>query len=234
MVGRPPSGTFSSALVFPGGKLAEPDGACEMLAFCDGAENLDTGDAAHRVGAIREAFEEAGILLARRGPALLTGGETDALAGERLALAAGTLAFDRFLAEQGLRLALDLLVPFAHWITPAAMRRRFDTRFFAALSPAGQEGAHAGGELVSSGWFAPDDVLALGAGGKAKLMFPTRMNLLRLRESPTAEAALQAARAQRVVPVEPVIAERGGRLYSTIPTEAGYPGTEHLLDGPDA
>lgn len=234
MVGRPPTGTFSSALVFPGGKVSEGDSAPDLLACCDGVVELEARDAAHRVGAVREAFEEAGILLARRGGHWLASARAEAFAEERRAVAADTLAFDRFLAAEGLRLALDALVPFAHWITPAAMRRRFDTRFFVALAPTGQEGMHAGGELVSSGWFAPMDALKMGASGSAKLMFPTRMNLLRLLESPTAEAALDAARRQRIVPIEPVITERDGKLYSTIPAAAGYPGTEHLLDGPDA
>jgi len=234
MVGRPPTGTFSSALVFPGGKVGGRDGAPETLACCDGTEGLGASDAAHRVGAIREAFEEAGILLARRGSAPLLNSDVEALAEERLALAADALAIDRFLKDWGLRLALDALVPFAHWITPAAMRRRFDTHFFVALAPVGQAGVHAGGELVSSGWFAPAEALELGASGRVKLMFPTRMNLLRLVESATAQAALQAARACKVVTVEPIVTERDGKLYSRIPAEAGYPGTEHLLDGPDA
>jgi 8-oxo-dGTP pyrophosphatase MutT (NUDIX family) len=234
MVGRPPTGTFSSALVFPGGKVGGQDGAAETLACCDGAQGLDPRDAAHRVGAIREAFEEAGILLARRGPASLLGADIEEFAEERRSIAVDALAFDRFLKVRGLRLALDALVPFAHWITPAAMRRRFDTHFFVALAPEGQAGMHSAGELVSSGWFAPAEALELGAGGRVKLMFPTRMNLLRLAESATAEAAVRAARAHKVVTVEPIVTERAGMLYSRIPAEAGYPGTEHLLDGLDA
>jgi 8-oxo-dGTP pyrophosphatase MutT (NUDIX family) len=233
MVERQAGGAFSSALVFPGGKLSSGDSDEAVREHCDGAAGLETTAIAHRVAAIREAFEEGGILLAREasGPAFLSAQRAAELSAERARLAADTLSFGAFLKAAKLRLALDALVPFAHWITPAAMRRRFDTHFFLAEAPEGQTGMHDGGELVSSAWLSPQAAIERGEARTAKVMFPTRMNLMRLAACHSVSAALEAARGQQVVTVEPVITSRGGRLYSTIPAEAGYPGTEHALDG---
>jgi 8-oxo-dGTP pyrophosphatase MutT (NUDIX family) len=233
MVERQAGGAFSSALVFPGGKVSSGDTDAAVREHCDGAAGLEISAIAHRVAAIREAFEEGGILLAREasGPAFLSPQRVAELSAERARLAADTLSLGEFLKAAKLRLALDALVPFAHWITPAAMRRRFDTHFFLAAAPEGQTGMHDGGELVSSAWLGALAAIERGQAGTSKLMFPTRMNLMRLAASETVPAAIEAARGQKIVTVEPIITSRGGRLYSTIPAEAGYPGTEHALDG---
>lgn len=235
MVERQAGGAFSSALVFPGGKVAAGDTDALVREQCDGADGLETAALAHRVAAIREAFEEGGILLAREasGPAFLSPQRVAELSAERAGVAADTLSFGEFLRAAKLRLALDALVPFAHWITPAGMRRRFDTHFFLAAAPEGQTGIHDGGELVSSAWFRPRAAIERGEARTSKLMFPTRMNLMRLAACQSVSAALEAARGRKIVTVEPVITSRDGRLYSTIPAEAGYPGTEHALDGMD-
>jgi 8-oxo-dGTP pyrophosphatase MutT (NUDIX family) len=129
----------SGALVFPGGKLAPDDAAPEWRMLADGAEGLSEMEISLRVGAIREAFEESGLILARPGAqrgagAPLAGcAAAQAIAVHRDAVARGELAFSRVIADAGLALALDTLVDYAHWITPAIMPKRFDTYFLPRL-----------------------------------------------------------------------------------------------------
>ena len=93
--------------------------------------------------------------------------------------------FLRWCSEAGLRLTLDRLVPFAHWITPAFEPRRFDTHFFLVKAPADQVVRHDGREAVDHSWVAPLDLIEKRKTGEAKLMFPTRLNLQVLAQSST-------------------------------------------------
>ena len=134
----------SGALVFPGGKVDPGDAV--VRDHCDGADDLDERDLAMRVGAIREAFEECGILLARpRGDtALVSGARLEALDAYRDKLHSGELSLADFLEQEQLTLALDTLTRFAHWITPEMMPKRFDTDFFVAAAPADHVALHDG------------------------------------------------------------------------------------------
>ena len=91
-------------------------------------------------------------------------------------------------------LALDELVPYAHWITPEGMPKRFDTWFFLAAAPPEQVGAHDGKESTDSIWVSPREALAGGESGRFKLPFPTTRNLIRLGKQPSVKAALDDAR----------------------------------------
>ena len=222
----------SGALVFPGGRVDPEDHALAADADLSPATaRLDPLAGALRVAAIRETFEESGVLLARpRGEAAL-------LSGERLrGLSAEGHGFARMLADTGLVLAADLLVHFAHWITPVYRPRRFDTHFFALSAPEDQLAAHDGTESVESMWIAPRDAVAGGAAGRFKLVFATLMNLRRLdRYANVAEALLAAARA-KVVTVTPELVARGeGNIRQMrIPAEAGYGGEVFTVDLPSA
>ena len=211
-------GFAGGALVFPGGKLASGDADAALL--MDGADALAPDLRPLAAAAIREAFEESGILLARRAGRLLSGGEAASLDGFRAPLDREDIMLSDFLRGNDLRLAADLLVPFAHWITPAFVPRRFDTYFFAANAPAGQLAAHDGGEAVESLWIAPK--VALAKFARADLMMPTRLNLELLVHCRTSDEALAQARARKIVPVEPWVEERGGRKMIVIPKDAGY------------
>jgi hypothetical protein len=121
-------------------------------------------------------------------------------------------------------------VPFAHWITPSFEPRRFDTHFFLVAAPSDQVARHDGREAVDHVWLQPQALLERRLKGEAKLMFPTRLNLEVLAKSASAAAAEQAARAKRVVTVEPQVIDKDGGKYLRIPAEAGYSLTEERID----
>ena len=218
----------SGALVFPGG--AVDPGDQDIIArpeLYSGGEGLDTATLSFRIAAIRETFEESGILLARpRGSsALVDAGRAGEIeAASRAALCEGKTTFLKVLTDSGMLLALDLLVPYAHWITPAGVPKRFDTWFFLAATPPEQAGAHDGKESTDSVWISPREALAGGASGRFKLPFPTTRNLIKLGKQPSVQAALDEARHATIVAVMPVVSKIDGRRQLRIPAEAGYDG----------
>lgn len=222
----------SGALVFPGGRVDSEDHALASDATLSPATvGLDPRAGALRVAAIRETFEESGVLLARRR------GEMALITGDRLrGIAVGGRGFARMLADEGLVLAVDLLVHFAHWITPVHNPRRFDTHFFALAAPADQLAAHDGTESVESMWIAPREVVAGSEAGRFKLVFATLMNLKRLDRYGAVADALAAAARTPVVTVTPELVARGeGNIRRMrIPAEAGYGGEVFTVDLPPA
>ena len=198
----------SGALVFPGGSVDASDKEIiERPELYSGGEGLDGAALSFRIAAIRETFEESGILLARpRGSATLVdaGRASEIEAEHRAALCEGKTSFPRVLAESGVALALDELVPYAHWITPEGMPKRFDTWFFLALAPPAQAGAHDGRESTDSIWVSPREALAGGESGRFKLPFPTTRNLIKLGKQASVKAALDDSRGKSVVTVMPV------------------------------
>jgi hypothetical protein len=180
-----------------------------------------------RIAAIRETFEESGILLARpRGSSALIDAAPagDIAASHRAPLCDGEVTFAQILVQHGLVLALDLLVPYAHWITPEMMPKRFDTWFFLAAAPPEQVGAHDGKESTDSIWLSPREALAGGQTGRFKLPFPTTRNLVRLGKQPNVRAALDDSRGKKVVTVMPIVTKLNGGRQLRIPPEAGYDG----------
>ena len=121
-------------------------------------------------------------------------------------------------------LTLDELVPYAHWITPEGMPKRFDTWFFLAPAPPEQAGAHDGKESTDSIWVSPREALAGGESGRFKLPFPTTRNLIKLGKQPNVKAAIEDARGKPVVAVMPELTRLDGRRQLRIPLEAGYDG----------
>ena len=114
-------------------------------------------------------------------------------------------------------LALDELVPYAHWITPEGMPKRFDTWFFLAAAPPEQAGAHDGKESTDSIWVSPREALEGGESGRFKLPFPTTRNLIRLGKQPSVKAALDDSRGKPVVTVMPVMTKLNGGRQLRIP-----------------
>ncbi len=195
----------SGALVFPGGRVEAADA---VLAGGNVA-------AAFRVAAIRETWEECGILLA-------TPGTPPAAEGE----------FAAMLADRGLVPDSTCLAHFAHWITPIPVPKRFDTHFFLAAAPADQDALHDGHEAVDSVWIRPGDALAEAEAGTKKIVFPTRMNLNKLARSNSVAEAFAAARAKPVVTVQPIQRDTPEGRYLRIPIEADYDGEEFLAGDP--
>lgn len=213
----------SGALVFPGGRLARGDH--EAAAHCSGIDGLSEEQIALRVGALREAFEESGLLLAReRGATSFVSGARVAQLGPRYrqSLDREAIGIATMLEAEDLVLACDALVYYAHWITPSYLPKRFDTHFFLAEAPAEQIAAHDGREMIDSEWLRPADALAHDRAGTRKIVTATRLNLQRLGRSRTVAEALAAARTQPVVTVLPEVVEgpQGRRLQ--IPPDAGY------------
>jgi 8-oxo-dGTP pyrophosphatase MutT (NUDIX family) len=225
----------AGALVFPGGRVEEADHDL-AAGDCPNPDGLDTETLAFRVAAIRETFEESGVLLARP---FGSDNLIDTITLSRLedqhraALNAGSIGFDAVLGSEGLQPAPDLLVHFAHWITPAQQPKRYDTHFFLAEAPAEHLAVHDGEEAVESIWITPARALADTESGRFKLVFATARNLEKLGRTRTVREAMETARAATVVTVQP----KGTKLEGTkrlmrIPEEAGYGGSEFIIDSP--
>ena len=211
------AGFAAGATVFPGGKLDKEDR--ELLAM-GGASALDECARALRVAAIRETFEECGLLLARPEPGAPI--LSHAALVKLLEARGNTEGFAALVRAARLDLATDLLVPFAHWITPADRSKRFDTHFFLAPAPADQVARHDGREAVEVRWIAPQDAIAAADRGQLKLVIATRMNLLKLGRAKSVAAALEAARSSEVVTVEPKLVETPAGPMFSIPAAADY------------
>lgn len=215
----------SGALVFPGGKLGEQDQDPGIRERCDGADGVSNESLAFQVAAIREAFEESGILLAReRGSStILASNRLNALEPYRERLNAGELGILEFLEKEDLVLACDCLHDYAHWITPEGMPKRFDTHFFIAKAPEDHVGAHDGSESVDSVWITPQRVLKEAQEGKWTVIFPTRCNIQLLDESKNIDDAIARSQGRDIMTILPWIENRDGSSFVCIPTEAGYP-----------
>ena len=212
----------TGALVFPGGKATKGDFDPELADHADGGADWSPEMRALAATSIREAFEESGILLARDGK---TGGIVDEtrlarLDAYRQPLEKGELTLRELVAKEHLRLALDQLVHFAHWITPKMMPKRFDTHFFVAPAPQGHVGRHDGRESVDSVWIAPDEAIA--DRKRWNIIFPTKLNLMKLAQSKTVDEALSRARAVPPVTVEPWMEQGADGQILRIREDAGY------------
>ncbi len=139
--------SFSGALVFPGGKLEEADGAASLRGRCGGADKIGDAELKFRIAGVREAFEECGVLLARkRGQkALIAAADLKGIEERwRAKLAKDEASIVDLVEAEDLEIATDLMVPYAHWITPTFVPKRFDTWFFLAEAPQDQIALHDG------------------------------------------------------------------------------------------
>lgn len=219
--------------VFPGGSVDPRDESLPDAAWIGPRPetwapllNADEGLAKALVcAAVRETFEESGVLLA--GPsegevvADTTGEDWEA---DRLALIDRTLSFAAVLEQRGLALRADLLRPWAHWITPEVEPKRFDTRFFVAALPQGQRTRDVGGEADRVTWERPADALAASERGELGMLPPTAFTLNELSVYDDVDAVMAAGDARDVRPVLPKIVlgdDDEARLL--LPHDEGYP-----------
>jgi 8-oxo-dGTP pyrophosphatase MutT (NUDIX family) len=221
------------AYVFPGGALDPGDESAELQGRCVGLDDaaasrvlgVESGGLAYWIAAIREAFEEAGILLAYDASGSyvsLSGAAAGRFSAHRQALDRNHGAFAALARAEGLRLATDRLLYFGHWITPVTVPRRFDTRFFLAVAPEGQEAQHDNHETTAHSWMRPQEALDLCAREMLNLRLPTIKSLERFASCSTATELVAEISAAREVPVPALLPRttRDGRFV--LPGEPGY------------
>ncbi len=224
------SGFVGGAYVFPGGRV-DPEDAIDPAHCTDLDEptasrrlGLEHGGLAHYVAAIRECFEEAGVLLAYdRAGAMLDFGDPavdEHFKRIRDQLNAKTISIQEIAERGNLRLATDKIAYWSHWITPIGEPRRYDTRFFVTHAPERQVAAHDDWELTSSAWVTPREAIDRAVRREWMIIYPTLMNLKALGQHPTADAAVDWAAAQ---PIPLAVSQPkvfGGRLV--LPGDEGY------------
>jgi 8-oxo-dGTP pyrophosphatase MutT (NUDIX family) len=224
------------AYVFPGGAVDLLDGGPEAEAICAGRTDagasallgFGSGGLAYWVAVVRETFEEAGLLLARRegGPDLLAGDpeEEARFVAERAAVNAGTRRFLDLCRDERLRLSVGDIHYFAHWITPRGAPRRYDTRFFVAAAPPGQIAAHDAGETIAEVWLTPQHALARHRSGEIEIIFPTIRNLQAIGRFSTSVELLDAAAAASgsVLAIEPRVVPDGNGMRIVLPGDPAY------------
>jgi 8-oxo-dGTP pyrophosphatase MutT (NUDIX family) len=212
----------SGALVFPGGKVDAPDFDAGLRAHVSNGDAYDDHALAMRVGGIREAFEECGILLAREkgSTALLSAARLSELDVWRDRFNNRDATMLDFAVAEGLEFDVDALGFFAHWITPDVMKKRFDTYFFVAHAPSDQIGLHDGSESVDSVWITAAQALADAEAKKRTVIFPTLMNLQKFAQHNSVAEALDAC--GDVVTVKPFVEEEGDKKFLRIQADAGY------------
>ena len=218
--------------VFPGGAVDDADSSAEICGLSSGIDDTKASSTlqvancglAYWAAAIREAFEEAGLLLAYdendRIVALNTQESIERFRAHRHALNHGACGLLEILRAERLKLAADQLVYFSHWITPTSQPRRYDTRFFAAVAPPDQVPLHDNTETISHVWVRPGEALDRHREGDFKMRFPTVRTLEEFAAYDTVDALMKAMRAKRHIPtILPRVPKEGGRV---LPGEPGY------------
>jgi 8-oxo-dGTP pyrophosphatase MutT (NUDIX family) len=225
------------AYVFPGGAVDDADRHADLEAICEGRSDAEAsallgldppeGGLAYWVAAIRESFEEAGVLLAydRDGTIvdLRDPDEEERFSIHRKAVDTGERRLIEVCAEEGLRLAVDGMHYWSHWITPVGPPRRYDTRFFIAAAPIGQSPLHDDRETIANEWINPAVALERHRTGEFDMIFPTIKNLEALSRFETAAEALAAAAAIEKVPaILPRVVQDGDGMRILLPGDPGY------------
>jgi 8-oxo-dGTP pyrophosphatase MutT (NUDIX family) len=208
MLQRPAGVDFPDLHVFPGGKGDAADFAPEIVADFDDLVasrklGLSAGGLRYWVAAIRECFEECGVLLADRGCEVFApGSETEAarFTAYRHSLVAGEIDFASLCGSEGLTIQAGRAHYFSHWVTPEVAPRRFDTRFFIAEMPAGQFTDGHAWETADEAWVAPGQALEYVAAGRWQMIAPTLITLKSIVEYPDVASILAAVAAESHLP----------------------------------
>jgi 8-oxo-dGTP pyrophosphatase MutT (NUDIX family) len=190
------------AHVFPGGSVDKSDGQLALMERCSGLTVADaearlgtTGALSFYVAALREAFEEAGILLTTEPPGRSLDDLDDELRSYRQSLVMGQCSFTEIVETLDLHLDVGALVYVAHWVTPEGAPRRFDTRFFLASVPSHQRATPDRSEIVGQVWATPSHALDQYHRGHFELVLPTVKNLEFLASFGSVDSLMRGARA---------------------------------------
>jgi 8-oxo-dGTP pyrophosphatase MutT (NUDIX family) len=215
---------------FPGGRVDARDVADEGIAW----SGLDPAGWAARLGtdagsargfvcaAVRETFEEAGVLLAE--PNLAADGPQ--WEADRQALVDRRLALSELFERRGLAIRSDLMSPWAHWITPRFEQRRYDTWFFAAALPDGQQARDVSGEADHADWIRPPDAITAADRGEVAMLPPTRVVLEQLASYDSVGAVVEAAAGRAIETIMPGWVDDGDAVRALLPGDPGYPGDD--------
>jgi len=221
----------ADVFVFPGGKVDESDHDPAIAPFVRDRANLegdshDVTSLAVKLAAMRELFEEAGVLLAERdgvGLVRLDGEAQERYAQYRRMLHTGQLSLLELARRERLCFAAHRLHPFSRWITPVNSPRRYDTRFFVTQMPEGQEPLHDALETTDSAWIAPGDALERFHRGDFPLVYATEKHLERMARYASIEEMIAATTIEDLEPVLPQIVQRGSDTIFLLPGDEGYP-----------
>jgi 8-oxo-dGTP pyrophosphatase MutT (NUDIX family) len=219
--------------VFPGGKVHADDDPGDAGAWCTGLEPAGAARLlgleharetalGYWIGAIRETFEEVGLLLARDPSGQPVRADEPRVCAYRRACQSDHRAFWAMVRGERLTLATDRLVYFAHWITPEDQPLRFDTRFFAAEAPAGQDAVSDEHEVIALRWLPPRDALAAARRGEISLRHPTARNLALFEGAPSAAEALRRLQGRPVPTILPRVHVENGVRRVLVPGDPGY------------
>jgi 8-oxo-dGTP pyrophosphatase MutT (NUDIX family) len=219
--------------VFPGGKLHADDNPEDAAAWCAGLEvagaaallglaHAPRTALAYWIGAIRETFEEVGVLLARDAEGRPARVDAPRFAEYRRACQTDNHVFWSMIKSERFTLATDRLVYFAHWVTPEDLPLRFDTRFFAAELPAGQDASGDDHEVIALRWISPGDALAAQKRGELSLRYPTIRNLMLFDGAATVADALGRLHGRDIPEVRPRVLIEDGKRRVVIPGDPGY------------
>jgi len=232
------------AYVFPGGGVDPGDTSVDYEHICVGRADADAsaqvdvhaGGLAFWVAAVRESFEESGVLLAvhREGGMIDLDDPTVAMrfAEHRRAVDSGERSLGEICQEESLVLTTDRMHYFSRWITPLGAPRRYDTRFFVAHAPEGQEPVHDDREVISSVWVSPAVALEKHAAGEFDLIFPTVRTLESLVQFDSADAVIDhAASMSGIDPILPRVVVHASGLRIVLPDDHEYDAvTSRLLN----
>lgn len=223
------------AYVFPGGGLDPSDRADDVEQLCGGWTDraasavlgVVRGGLAFWVAAVRECFEEAGVLLARDRTGSVVSFADPAIAtrfqGHRDRLNAGATTLAAVSHDEDLTLDVEAMHYFAHWITPLGAPRRYDTRFFIAAAPAEQVPLHDNREVIANLWITPEEALERNAAGEYELIMPTFKNLEALTRFSSSADVLDVARSMSGIPAMlPRIGRGPDGVRILLPGDHGY------------
>lgn len=231
------SSYMAGNFVYPGGRVDREDGYPEIRLRCKGITSEDAHQImegaisqdesiAHWIAAVRELFEEAGILLAYDqigNPLRLQNSiEREKFFNYRIALHKGEMTFLQIALKEKLFFALDQLHYYAHWITPEAMPQRFDTRFFLVRHPLGQDASHDKKETTAGVWLTPQEALAGNIKGETPLSPPTLKTLENLSRFKSIDDIFDSLKMDKIHPILPILIKISNEELLIFPWDPEY------------